>query len=42
MAASIVNAAYSQFTNVTGVRLDPYQAYNFLVEVEGIIVGGFS
>lgn len=27
---------------ITGVRLDPYTAYNFLVEIEGIIAGGFS
>jgi phage tail-like protein len=26
----------------TGVRLDPYLAVNFLVEIEGLIVGGFS
>jgi phage tail-like protein len=25
-----------------GVRLDPYLSFNFLVEVEGLLVGGFS
>lgn len=25
-----------------GIRLDPYSAYNFLVEIEGIIAGGFT
>jgi phage tail-like protein len=27
---------------VVGVRRDPYRAFNFLVEIQGIIVGGFS
>jgi phage tail-like protein len=27
---------------VLGVRLDPHQACNFLVEIEGLLVGGFS
>ena len=26
----------------TGVRLDPYLGYNFLVEIEGIMAGGFT
>lgn len=26
----------------TGVRLDPYAGYNFLVEIEGIMAGGFT
>lgn len=25
-----------------GIRFDPYAAYNFLVEIQGIIAGGFS
>jgi phage tail-like protein len=29
-------------TNLLGVRNDPYAAFNFLVEVEGLLVGGFS
>ncbi|HVE82805.1 MAG TPA: phage tail protein [Myxococcales bacterium] len=37
-----LNAAFSLITNLLGVRLDPYQSFNFLVEVEGILVGGFS
>jgi phage tail-like protein len=28
--------------NATGKRSDPYPAYNFLVEIEGIIAGGFQ
>jgi phage tail-like protein len=24
------------------LRLDPYMAYNFLIEIEGLLVGGFS
>lgn len=28
--------------DVLGVRLNPYFAYNFLVELEGLIVGGFT
>jgi phage tail-like protein len=29
------------YTNM-GQRRDPYMAYNFMVEIEGLIVGGFS
>lgn len=25
-----------------GIRLDPYASYNFLVEIEGILAGGFT
>ncbi len=25
-----------------GLRFDPYMAFNFLVEIEGLLVGGFS
>lgn len=32
-----VNALFA----LSGARLDPYLGYNFLVEVEGILVGGF-
>ena len=28
-------------SNPTGKRADPFQAFNFLVEVEGIVIGGF-
>lgn len=37
-----LNAAFSLVTNLLGVRADPYQGYNFLVEIEGILAGGFS
>ena len=37
-----LNAAFSLVTNLLGVRLDPYQGYNFLIEIEGILAGGFS
>ncbi|MFB2971832.1 phage tail protein [Aerosakkonema sp. BLCC-F183] len=28
--------------NRTGIRTNPYMAYNFLVEIEGLITGGFT
>lgn len=37
-----LNAAFSLATNMLGVRVDPYQAFNFLIEIEGILAGGFS
>jgi len=37
-----LNAAFSVATNLLGVRADPYQGFNFLVEIEGLLVGGFS
>lgn len=37
-----LNAAFALATNLLGVRLDPHHAFNFLVEIEGILVGGFS
>lgn len=37
-----LNAAFSMATNLLGVRNDPYAAFNFLVEIEGLLVGGFS
>ncbi|MFY9270313.1 MAG: phage tail protein [Candidatus Manganitrophaceae bacterium] len=37
-----LNAAFSAATNLLGVRADPYQGCNFLVEIEGILAGGFS
>ena len=37
-----MNAAFSLATNLLGVRNDPYAAFNFLVEIEGLLVGGFS
>lgn len=35
-------AAIAIAKRALGVRLDPYSAYNFLVEIEGIIAGGFT
>lgn len=37
-----VNAAMTLGGRAVGARLDPYGAFNFLVEIEGIIAGGFS
>jgi phage tail-like protein len=37
-----LNAAFGLVTNLLGVRADPYQVFNFIVEIEGILVGGFS
>jgi len=37
-----LNAAFGLVTNLLGVRADPYQVFNFLVETEGILAGGFS
>jgi phage tail-like protein len=37
-----LNAAFGLATNLLGVRADPYQTFNFLVEIEGILAGGFS
>ena len=37
-----LNAAFSVATNLLGIRADPYQVFNFLVEIEGILAGSFS
>jgi phage tail-like protein len=37
-----MNAAYAAGTGIAGVTLDPFHAFNFLIEIEGILVGGFS
>lgn len=37
-----LNAAFAVGTNLLGIRLDPYMTYNFLVEIEGLLTGGFS
>ena len=37
-----LSTAFAAVTNLLGVRADPYQAFNFLVEIEGILAGGFS
>ena len=36
------NAALNLATNVLGVSLDPYMAFNFFVEIDGIVAGAFS
>jgi phage tail-like protein len=36
------NAALGFMSTATGVRLDPYHAFNFVVEVEGLLTGAFS
>jgi phage tail-like protein len=35
------NLAFALATQALGVRLDPYMAYNFLVEIDGLLTGGF-
>jgi phage tail-like protein len=37
-----LNAAFAAATNLLGIRNDPYLSFNFLVEIEGLLVGGFS
>jgi phage tail-like protein len=37
-----LNGALSLLTNALGIRLDPFHGFNFLVEIEGLLVGGFS
>src|SRR5262245_37947903 len=37
-----LNAAFALATNLLNVRADPYQAFNFLVEIESVLAGGFS
>lgn len=37
-----LNAVAAVGANLLGVRNDPYMSFNFFVEIEGLIVGGFS
>jgi len=37
-----LNAASAAGSSLLGVRNDPYLAVNFLVEIEGLVVGAFS
>jgi len=37
-----INVGIALAGKALGVRLDPYGAFNFLVEIEGIIAGGFT
>lgn len=36
------NAGFAAATGALDVRLDPYTSFSFLVEIEGLLVGGFS
>jgi phage tail-like protein len=36
------NAAFAAAGRLLGVRFDPYHTFNFFVEIEGILAGGFS
>ena len=42
MATIGLNVGVALAGKALGVRLDPYSAFNFLVEIEGIIAGGFT
>ncbi|HBL31046.1 MAG TPA: phage tail protein [Acidobacteria bacterium] len=42
MSALGRNAAVTLGANLLGVRSDPHVAFNFFVEIEGLIIGGFS
>src|SRR5262245_22508455 len=42
MPLSRFNDLSGRITNSLGVRTDPYQAFNFLIEIEGVFAGGFS
>jgi phage tail-like protein len=37
-----LNAAFGAGADLLGVRLDPYMAYSFLVEIDGLVTGGFT
>lgn len=37
-----INAAFAAGSSLLGIRTDPYLAFNFLVEIEGLLIGGFS
>lgn len=37
-----LNAAFAAGTDLVGKRLDPYMAYNFVVEIDSLITGGFT
>jgi phage tail-like protein len=36
------NAAFAAVTNLLGIRNDPYMGFNFLIEIQGLLVGAFS
>jgi len=37
-----LNAAFTAITSLLGIRTDPYQVFNFFIELDGMLVGGFS
>jgi phage tail-like protein len=37
-----LNAAFAAGTDLLGIRFDPYMSYNFLVEIDGLLTGGFT
>jgi phage tail-like protein len=37
-----LNAVASLAANLLGIRNDPYMGFNFFVEIESLIIGGFS
>ncbi|MBV9773025.1 MAG: phage tail protein [Gemmatimonadetes bacterium] len=37
-----LNAGFAAATGALNARLDPYTGFDFLVEIEGLLVGGFS
>lgn len=36
------SAAFAAGSSLLGIRTDPYMAFNFLVEIEGLLIGGCS
>lgn len=37
-----LNAAYALGAGALGLRSDPYHAHNFLIEIDGLLTGGFA
>ncbi|MEA5567777.1 phage tail protein [Anabaena sp. UHCC 0399] len=37
-----LNAAFAAGANLSGLRYDPYMAYNFVIEIDGLLTGNFS
>jgi phage tail-like protein len=42
MPAIGANIGLSIAAGLSGLRIDPYQSCNFVIEIEGLLVGGFS
>ncbi len=36
------NLAFSAGKGLLGIRMDPYEGFNFFVEIQGLIIGGFT